>query len=131
MTVWKSNFTEQRLCACTDEPLKSLTGRTFCFLALLKFSSPLACRREGSFRKYFFGHPFGRSKEYDLRNVVSVGFCDGRQLLGNDDGADSDVSSVKGQFYQFAGYVFYGLRGGAIVENYETLGVLSVVDDHF
>ena len=73
----------------------------------------------------------GAVKERDLRNVVSVVFCDGRQLLGDDDGADSDVSSVKCQFYQFAGSVFYGLRGGTVVENYETLGVLRVVDDHF
>ena len=54
----------------------------------------------------------------------------GRQLLGDDDGVDSNVPSVEGQFYQFAGSAFYGLRGGAVVENYETFGILRVTDDH-
>ena len=55
----------------------------------------------------------GAVKEHDLQDVVPVGLCDGCQLLGDDDGADPDVSSVEGQFYQFAGPVFYRLLPGA------------------
>ena len=43
-------FTEQQLCACTDEPSGSLTARTSCFSKLLKFFVSRTCQRSDGFR---------------------------------------------------------------------------------
>ena len=41
---------EPQLCACTDEPLESLTACTFCFSTLLEFFVPRTYRRSDGFR---------------------------------------------------------------------------------
>ena len=111
----RKKFKERRPCACTDGLLNFPTGRTFRSSKFPSFFSPLPFPPKGSLRRCPCDCPCGQCKRTLPWRHSFCKFCNGHELLGDDDCGKSYVPSVKGKFCQLAGSVFHHLGGRAFV----------------